>query len=318
MDAPKKILFVKDLPGLGPASIEKLELAGYTDLMTLATANVSDLAVLTELSEATIKKVLLLAKQNLDVSFETGEAALERRNKVQRITTGSQELDKLLCGGFETGSISEAFGMYSAGKTCIGHVLAVRCQLPVEKGGLDGECVYIDTENTFRPERIKSIANALKLDAIPILQGIRVARAFNSSHQMLLAQKVEDLIKRGVNVRLIIVDSLTAHFRAEYVGRGTLADRQQHLNTHMHQLLKVAELYNICVYVSNQVMARPDTFFGDPIEAIGGNIVSHNSCTRIYLRRGRKGCRVAKIVDSPNMAESEASFMVCEEGIKDA
>jgi DNA repair protein RadA len=253
------------------------------------------------------------------MEFLSGEEVLKKREQCIKITTGSKELDKLMGGGFETGGISEAYGQYGAGKSQIAHVLAVRCQLPVEKGGAGGACVFIDTESTFRPERIVQFAKGLDLDPEEVLKNIKVARAFNSDHQALLAEKVEDLIKKhNVPVKLLIVDSLTAHFRAEFIGRGTLADRQQKINKHMHALMKLADKYNLCVYVTNQVMARPDTFFGDPTEAIGGHIVAHNSTYRIYLRRGKKGTRVAKMVDAPNLPESEATFMVEETGIKDA
>ena len=178
--------------------------------------------------------------------------------------------------------------------------------------------MFIDTENTFRPERIEQIAKSLGIEPLTALRNIKVARAFNSDHQMLIAEKVEDLIKKEkINVKLIIVDSLTAHFRAEFVGRGTLADRQQKLNKHMHLLNKLASTHNLCVYVTNQVMAKPDQFFGDPTQAIGGHIVAHNSTTRVYFRKGKKGTRVAKLVDSPSLPDGECTFILTEHGIRD-
>lgn len=315
----KKIKGVADLPGIGPATIEKLEQAGFTDLMSIAVATPGELVGATEMSEATAKKVIAIARSNIEMDFASGEELLRKRERVLRITTGSKEFDKLLGGGFETSAITEAYGQYGAGKSQLAHALAVRCQLPVEKGGANGVAVYIDTEGTFRPERIVQMSKGLNLDTEEVLRNIKVARAFNSDHQILLAEKVEDLIKKqGVNVKLIIVDSLTAHFRAEFVGRGTLADRQQRINKHMHVLMKLADQYNVAVYVTNQVMAKPDTFFGDPTEAIGGHIVAHNSTYRLYLRKGKKGTRVAKMVDAPNIAESECIFVVEESGIKDA
>ncbi|MEK6827978.1 MAG: DNA repair and recombination protein RadA, partial [Nanoarchaeota archaeon] len=222
--------------------------------------------------------------------------------------------DSLLGGGLETGAIIECFGEFGSGKTQLGHALAVNCQ-SVEK---DAVAVYIDTENTFRPERIIQLAKGAGLDEEQVLKNIKVARAYNSDHQMLLAEKVEDLIKKqGLNVKLVVVDSLTAHFRAEFIGRGTLADRQQKLNKHMHILMKLADMHNLCVYVTNQVMAKPDMFFGDPTQAIGGHIVAHASTFRVYLRKGKKGTRVAKLVDSPSQPEGEIGFYLDESGIKD-
>lgn len=314
----KKVQSVSDLPGIGPATIEKLEAAGFSDLMSIAVATPGELVGATEMSEATAKKVIAIARANLEMEFQSGEEVLRKREQCIKITTGSKEFDKLLGGGFETGSITEAYGQYGAGKSQIAHVLAVRCQLPVEKGGAGGACVFIDTESTFRPERIVQIAKGLDLEPEEVLKNIRVARAFNSDHQALLAEKVEDLIKKqGLPVKLVIVDSLTAHFRAEFIGRGTLADRQQKINKHMHSLMKLADKYNLAVYVTNQVMAKPDVFFGDPTEAIGGHIVGHNSTYRLYLRKGKKGTRVAKMVDAPNLAEAEATFIIEDSGIRD-
>ena len=215
----------------------------------------------------------------------------------------------MLGGGIETAAITECFGEFGSGKTQIGHVLAVNAQ----KDDPEAFVAYIDTENTFRPERIKQIAIGAGMDPEKMLKNIMVARAYNSDHQMLLVDKIEDIIKKqSLKIKLIIVDSLTAHFRAEFIGRGTLADRQQKLNKHMHSLLKLADRYNLAIYLTNQVMAKPDMFFGDPTQAIGGHIVAHASTFRIYLRKGKKGSRVAKLVDAPNIADGECAFFVKE------
>ncbi|MBI4918788.1 DNA repair and recombination protein RadA [archaeon] len=315
----KKINDVNDLPGLGAATIDKLKKAGYLDLMSLALATPGELIGATEIGEATASKVIHLARANMEMSFLSGAELLEKRKQVLKVTTGSPELDKLLGGGVETAAITEFFGKYGSGKSQMAHVLSVRAQLPVEKGGAGGMVVFIDTENTFRPERIVQISQGLGLDPDEALRNVKVARAFNAEHQILLLEKVEDLIKKKeLPIKVIIIDSLTAHFRAEFVGRGTLADRQQKINRHMHTMMRLADTYNLAVYVTNQVMSKPDMFFGDPTEAVGGNIVAHNSTYRVYLRRGKKNTRVAKMVDSPNLPEGEAIFTVDDKGIKDA
>jgi len=202
--------------------------------------------------------------------------------------------------------------------TQLGHQLAVNVQLPKEKGGSNGMAVYIDTEVTARPERIKQMAEAIGLDPIKTLENIRFIRAFNSDHQMLIVSKIEELIKNEkLPIKLVVVDSLMSHFRSEFIGRGSLSDRQQKLNKHLHELLKLAETYNLAVYVTNQVMANPAVFFGDPTTAIGGHILAHASNTRLYLRKGKKGTRVARVIDSPNLPDSECAFKVTEEGIRD-
>jgi len=307
---------IEDLPGVGPSSAEKLRDNGFDDLMTIAVSSPSEVSTVTGLTENAARKIIKVARNKLDMGFESGADLLRRREQIIKITTGSKSFDEMLAGGFETGCISECFGEYGSSKTQLAHALAVNAQLPKEKGGAGGTVVYIDTEGTFRPERIMQFAKGVGLDEKKALANIKVARAFNSDHQMLLAEKAEELMKEG-NVKLVIVDSLMGHFRADFSGRGQLADRQQKLNKHMHQLMKLANQYNVAVYVTNQVMSKPDMFFGDPTAAIGGHIVGHNSTFRIYLRKGKKGCRVAKLVDAPNLPDSECMFWIREEGIKD-
>jgi DNA repair protein RadA len=310
----EKELGIEDLPGIGAATGEKLRLAGFDTMLSIAVATPGEICEAAGVTELTARKAIKAARDGMDMGFQSGVDLLAKRENIEKLSTGSKNLNKLLGGGVETGAITECFGAYGSGKTQIGHMLAVQCQAK------DPDCVavYIDTENTFRPNRIKQFAEAMGLDATKVLSNIKIARAFNSDHQMLLVEKAEELIKQGLKVKLIVVDSLTAHFRAEFVGRGTLADRQQKLNKHMHSLAKLADMYNLAVYVSNQVMAKPDMFFGDPTEAIGGHIVAHNSTYRVYLRRGKKGTRVAKLVDAPDLADDECVFMITEGGIVDA
>ncbi|MDD5253844.1 MAG: DNA repair and recombination protein RadA [Candidatus Nanoarchaeia archaeon] len=314
--AEKKEITIKDLPGVGAATAEKLNDAGFDNLMSLAVSTPGELVNVAGVTEATARKIIRAAREGLSMGFESGEDLLKKREDIVKITTGSKNLDALLGGGFETGSISECFGEFGASKSQIAHILAVTTQLPKEKGGADGKVIFIDGESTFRPERIIQIANGMGLDSGQILRNIHVARAFNSDHQMLLSEKAEDLCKKE-NIKLVIIDSLTSHFRADFSGRGQLADRQQKLNKHMHTLMRLANQYNLAVYVTNQVMARPDVFFGDPTAAIGGNIVGHNSQTRIYLRKGKKGTRVAKLIDSPHLPDGEVVFRVTEKGLED-
>ena len=237
--------------------------------------------------------------REINKSYNSGIKANELKGKkvmalngkeVGKITTGSTSLNNLLGGaGIETQAITEAAGAFGSGKTQLGLQLAVNVQLPVEKGGLNGACLFIDTESTFRPERVKQLAEAQNLDVEKVLQNIYVAKAYNSDHQVVLAEKAKDIIKEK-NIKLVIIDSLTAHFRAEYSGRGMLADRQQKLNKYLHDLMKIAEQRNLAVMVTNQVMSNPAMMFGDPTTAIGGNIVAHACLTGdslIQLADGR-------------------------------
>jgi DNA repair protein RadA len=313
---PGKDMSITDLPGIGPASAEKLLSAGYDSLEAIAVASPSELVAVAGLGEGTAIKAIKAARDSLEMGYETAEKILDRRKTIARLTTGSSELDELLGGGIESQSITEVYGMFASGKSQWCFQLCVLAQLPVEKGGLGGGALYIDTENSFRPERIAQIAKYRGLNPEEVMKNIYVARAFNSNHQMLLADKAQEIIKEK-NIKLVIVDSLTSQFRSEFIGRGQLSDRQQKLNSHMRLLQRIAELYNVVVFVTNQVMSRPDVLFGDPTDAIGGNIVKHASKTRIYLRKGSGSKRIAKLVDSPSLPDGEAVYQVTENGITD-
>lgn len=313
---------IEDLPGVGPAIAEKLREAGLNSLETIAVSSPAELVATAEIGEATAAKIINSARDAADIGgFETGDKILERRLGVGKLTTGSKSLDDLFGGGLETQAMSEFYGEFGSGKTQIAHQLAVNVQLPLEKGGLNGSVIIVDTENTFRPERIKDMAEGAELDYEDVLKNIHVARAYNSNHQILLVEKAkevaDDLKDTEKPVRLMIIDSATAHFRSEYVGRGTLADRQQKINKHLHDALRFADLNNAVIMITNQVMVRPDAFFGDPTRPIGGHIVGHTATFRIYLRKSKGEKRIAKLVDSPNLPEAEAVFSVSKVGIRD-
>jgi DNA repair protein RadA len=308
---------IEKLAGVGEKTAEKLKEAGYTDYMSIAAASAGDLVSSVGIGEETASKIIASARDSLKMGFETATEVLKKRSIVGKLTTGSKTLDALLGGGVETQAITEAHGAFGSGKSQLAHQLAVNVQLPKEKGGLAGKAIFIDTEQTFRPERIMEMAKGLGLDPKKVLENILVARAYNSDHQVLLAEKAEDYIKKN-NVKVIIVDSLTSSFRSEYTGRGTLANRQQKLNRHLHTLQKLADIYNAAIYVTNQVMSRPDVLFGDPTAPIGGHIVGHQATFRLYLRKSKAEKRIAKLIDSPCLPEGETVFKVVVEGIRDA
>ncbi|MHC1635728.1 MAG: DNA repair and recombination protein RadA [Candidatus Methanospirareceae archaeon] len=313
---------IEDLSGVGPAIAEKLREAGFNSVEAIAVASPMELAAAAEIGEATAAKIINVAREAADIGgFETGDKILERRKEVKKLTTGSKALDEILGGGLETCAITEFYGEFGSGKTQIAHQLAVNVQLPPERGGLNGSAIMIDTENTFRPERIKDMAEHLGLDYKEVLRNIHVARAYNSNHQILLVEKANELAEQLKNtekpVRLLIIDSATAHFRTEYVGRGTLADRQQKINKHLHDAMRFGYLNNAVVMITNQVQARPDVFFGDPTRPIGGHIIAHTATFRVYLRKAKGDKRIARVVDSPNLPEAEAVFTVSSKGITD-
>mgnify|MGYP001626269629 CR=1 FL=1 len=296
--------------------VKKLEEIGLTDAIVLAVTSPSELASILEISETKARKIINEVKEKIGLEFETADKVLERKLKMKKITTGSKALDELLGGGIPTQAITESFGAFGSGKTQLGFQLAVNVQLPEDKGGLGKNCLFIDTEGTFSPERVAEIAKAKGLDPQKALKNIFVTRAYTTDHQMLIVEKAAEIIP-AKNIGLIVVDSVTSLFRAEYIGRGELAERQQKLNKHLHQLQRLADMFNIAVYVTNQVMARPDVLFGDPTAPIGGHILGHISFYRIYLRKSKQNLRIARLIDAPNLPEREVVFQITENGIED-
>ena len=316
MGKEKKIESIEDLPGVGETTAEKLYEAGYRTIEKIAVSSPSELNEIAGVGEGTAAKIIQAARDSLEMGFETADKIMERREKIGRIKTGSVELDNLLGGGVETQAVTEAYGRFSSAKSQLAFQLAVNVQKKEEEGGLNGNCLFIDSEATFRPDRIKVMARAVGLDENETLKRIFVSRAYNSDHQILLIEKAENLISEN-NIKLIVIDSLTSHFRADYMGRGTLAERQQKLNKHLHTLQKWADLYNLAVYITNQVMENPGILFGDPTTPIGGNVLAHFSTHRLYLRKGKDSKRIARLVDSPCLPEGEAVFQITPEGIRD-
>jgi DNA repair protein RadA len=336
---------LEELPGVGPATADKLRDAGYTSFQGIAVAASGELSNQADVGESTATDIVQAAREQADIGgFESGAQVLERRNEIGKLSWQIDDVDDMLGGGVETQSITEVYGEFGTGKSQVTHQLSVNVQLPKEYGGLRGSAIFIDSEDTFRPERIDDMVRGLDDELIQatmddrdiegtpddddamdelmedVLEKIHVAKAFNSNHQMLLAEKAQELAEEHEDddwpVRLLNVDSLTAHFRAEYVGRGELAERQQKLNKHLHDLDRVGNLYNCAVLVTNQVASNPDSFFGDPTQPIGGNILGHKSTFRMYLRKSKNDKRIVRLVDAPNLADAESVMRVTDNGIE--
>jgi DNA repair protein RadA len=311
-----KYKFIEDLPGVGPATAQKLRDVGYHTVESLAMATARELEPM-GVSEKKAFAIIEAARSSIGIAFIRADELLKMRQKVLRLTTGSKALDNIIAGGLETQTITEFYGEYGSGKSQICHQLCVNVQLPPERGGLMGGVLYVDTENTFHLERIVQMAKHLGLDPEQVVKNIIYAEAYTSDHQMFLLENADTIIKEN-NIKLIIIDSLTAHFRSEYIGREMLASRQQKLNKHMHKLIALARAFNAVAVVTNQVMAKPDQFFGDATHPIGGHIVGHTSHTRLYLRRASHGpIRIARLVSSPYLPDGEEILKVTENGIED-
>jgi len=307
---------ISELPGVGSTIAAKLREAGFTTVEAIAVSTPQELSTVAGIPLSTAQRIIKAAREALDIRFKTAlELKMERAN-IKKITTGSKNLDALLGGGVETKTITEFFGEYGTGKTQICHQLSVNVQLPPEKGGLSAKAAYIDAEGTFRWERIEAMARGVGLDPDEVMSNIFYIRAVNSDHQIAIVDELFTLVPKE-NIKLVVIDSVTGHFRAEYPGRENLAIRQQKLNKHLHQLMRLAEIYNVAVVVTNQVMARPDVFYGDPTQAVGGHVLYHAPGVRVQLRRSRGGKRIARIVDAPHLPEGEAVFMITDYGIRD-
>lgn len=309
---------LESLDGVGSAIATKLRTAGYTTIEAVAVTPPLEIMEKTNLGFNTVLKIQESARKMISADFKTAQEYYERRKSMKRCTTGCKKLDEILGGGIETQALTELIGEYGSGKTQICMMLSITAQLPHDKGGLEGRVAFIDTEGTFMPERIYQIASSMGLNPNEAAGNIFVARAYNSSHQCLLIDRLFMLCPEN-NIKLVVVDSMISHFRGEYIGRENLSDRQQKLNQYLHKLIRLSEAYNLAVVVTNQVQSNPASFFGgDPNRPAGGNIMAHACTHRVYLRRGSKGVRVARIIDSPYLPEKEAYFMINEKGIADA
>ena len=316
-----KKLELDTLDEIGPATKIHLIDAGIDSLKDLIIRGPHDVA---EVTGMTMEKstdlcnkarIKLEEVEIIERTFIPATELYNKRKNIERISTGSQCFDELLGGGFEVNAITEIYGEFGSGKTQICHTSAVMVQQKITDGGLEGGVIYVDTENTFRPERIVSISKARNIDHVSVLENIVVAKAFNSAHQELIIHEVGKIIENN-NIKLLVLDSAISHYRAEYLGRAMLSERQQKINRLMHILIRISETYKIPVLLTNQIQSVPDTLFGDPFRATGGNIIAHSSTYRIYLKKAGKN-RIARIVDSPYHPEIEALFSLGEEGVTD-
>lgn len=314
-------LDIQDIEGVGPTTARKLKDAGIVSVMDLAVSSAEELSESINATKETAASFIIAAQKLLretnvlDKEFVTADAALQKRRSMLRCSTGSYALDDLLLGGIETQAITEFYGEFGSGKSQICHTLCVMAKQPIEAGGLESSVIYIDTEGTFRPERVEQIARSRGFDPTEILKNVAVCKVYNSSHLELIVKDLGKYID-DFKAKLVVIDSIISLHRAEFSGRGTLADRQQRLNNMLHKLIRLAEIYNIAIVITNQVQSSPDTFFGDPTKATGGNVLGHASTYRIYLRKSGEN-RVAKMMDSPYHPYSDTRFTVTERGADD-
>jgi len=314
---------IEDLPNIKPISVSRLKRMGIESVLELATAipqeivgesgeNLDTATALVIEARNALSNIGLLSKE-----FCSASEIMNRRKQVMRCCTGSKTLDGLLGGGIETQALTEVAGEFGSGKSQLCHTLSVIGNMPKEKGGYGGNVIYIDTENTFRPERVHEIAEAYGVDPEKILSQIFVCKIYNSSHLELIIKELAKYLEE-LRARLVIIDSVISLHRAEFSGRETLWDRQQRLNSMLHRLSRFAEVYNIAFILTNQVSANPDGMFsGDPNKVTGGNIMAHATTYRIFFRKAGHN-RIAVMQDSPCHEYGSVKFTISEKGIVDA
>lgn len=305
--------------GITSGDLRKLRESGLHTVEAVAYAPRKQLMEIKGISEAKADKLLNEAARLVPMGFVTAADFHMRRSEMICLTTGSKNLDTLLGGGIETGSITELFGEFRTGKSQLCHTLAVTCQIPLDIGGGEGKCLYIDTEGTFRPVRLVSIAQRFGLDPDDALNNVAYARAYNADHQIRLLDAAAQMMSES-RFSLIVVDSVMALYRTDFSGRGELSARQMHLAKFMRALQRLADQFGVAVVVTNQVVAQVDgamSFNPDPKKPIGGNIMAHSSTTRLGFKKGRGCQRLCKVVDSPCLPEADCVFAIYEDGVGD-
>ncbi len=319
----EKELEISNLKGVGEVTAKKLREAGIYTIQDLLLYSPIYISEITGIPVERAEKLVLQGYEHLKElglvpkDFTSATELLEQRRARKYIKTGSNNLDEMMKGGIPTQAVTEFYGEFGSGKTQLCHTLAVNVQLPEEEGGLNKSAIYIDTENTFSPDRIIEIALNKKLDPNTVLKNIVVGRPYNTVILLNMVKKLPEIIKKN-DVGFIAIDSAVGPFRAEYLGRGRLSERQQLLNRFMHDLLRIAEVYDVAIVITNQVQARPDVMFGDPTRPIGGHVVAHAVTYRIYLKKAKAAdLRIASIVDSPEHPPREVLFKISEAGITD-
>lgn len=349
---------LSNMDGVGDVRKKRMQAAGINDIMGLIISNPQEVAEVTGLTpEESFKmiekaRLILVERGIIRSSFMTGtEYFKHRRDDIKYIKLGAPGVDTILGGGIETQALTEIYGEFGSGKTQWCHTAAVMATRPEEEGGLNGNVIWINSEETFRPNRVKEIAEERgfipkfneddfndkeseeykeakkehEKELFKLLDRIAVVKPENADHQVYLIDHIGEFIDKDKKEKkdgdptpkLIIVDSITALFRAEYIGRAHLADRQQHLGPHMAKLKRIAEKYDLAVLVTNQVMAKAGMSFGDPTTPVGGHTVGHASTYRLYLRKSGKN-RVAKMEDSPAHPQGEALYTLTKAGVIDA
>jgi DNA repair protein RadA len=335
MPSRLKEVTMEEIPDITSDIIEKLKKLNIDSVYQLAVQSPIELASEYEGTSPNVESAstlianarkMLIENDVLASEFSTADVVLEKRSKLSRYIIGSVNFDRFLNGGFETQAITELVGEYGSGKSQICHTICVAANQLIEnsrhndddKHSATGNIIFIDSENTFRADRVHQIAEQRGLNPLPILEKIYHCTVYSSEH---LESVINDLDKsiEQYNAKIVIIDSIISLHRAEFSGRGTLVERQQRLGKMLNKLRRYADIYNIAIVITNQVVSSPDALHPgfDSMKAAGGNIMGHGSTYRIFLKRSGKN-RTAVMQDSPSHAYQRVKFSISENGIQDA
>ena len=304
------------IKGVGKTAAEKIWDAQYFSLMDVAASSLGDFMERTNMTKSSAEKVIAGARALVDIGKATLASDMLKDEDPNRLSTGCKMVNELIGGGYPPKLITEIFGENGTGKSQCCFTATVMATLPKTEGGLDGHVIYIDTEGTFSAHRIKEIAESRGYDWQEVLNKIHVLRPMTTSHQILMMDEARK-ISAEYPVRLIVCDSLMGHFRAEYIGRGQLCSRQQLISKHLAEIKSFAITNNAVAIITSQVSANPAQLFGDPNQAVGGNVVGHAVAYRIKIRKGKNGARVFRLVKAPDLPESEAVGVLTASGLMD-
>ncbi|XP_066250176.1 meiotic recombination protein DMC1/LIM15 homolog [Euwallacea similis] len=310
--------------GVACEDVKQLQKAGINTIKGVQMCTRRKLLTLKDFNDAKVTKIKdicsKLGQMNSISCFVTALEVSDQRRMVFKLTTGSHNLNNILEGGIESMAITEVFGEARTGKTQIAHTLCVTAQVPGENGYPGGKVVYIDTEHTFRPERIKPISDRFQLDSTAVLENILYARAYNSEHQYELLNSVSQKFHEEPGIfKLLIIDSIMSLFRVDFVGAGEMSERQMKLGLMIFFSQKISEEYNVAVFLTNQITTDLNfSLLNDlKVKPVGGNILAHSSTTRLALKKGKANLRIARVYDSPNLEECETEFVITNGGIAD-
>lgn len=317
-ETEKPDIGLQQLKGLGEATDKKLTGYGVSNLYDLCVRGAKEICEMTGADMDTCQGWVLKAKAKLGelgLVRKTDMTALELydyQENIKKIPIGMADLDKLFDGGLHPESLYEIYGEFGSGKT---QYALTACAVVLASGG---HIIWLDCEDTFKPKRLVQILVARELvededEAKTLLANILIRHVPNTEDYELEEGRLTDYLVKQ-HAELIVIDGIIGQYAEEYIGRGTLSNRQNKLRRVMTHLKNICFYFSNVVLFTNQVQTDPSVMFADPIKPIGGNVVAHASTYRIYFKKSGKK-RIARMVDSPKDDLIECQYALSIKGI---